>query len=107
MNTSVLNTLLVFYWELSHRYTDHISRRQHFVLLSWQLPVFRTPPFSHKVEKQMSRAYAQLLQKGKIALMEEDLVAVYFLGMLGALRGSSVEFVCHLQGFASIMKILK
>ena len=39
--------------------------------------------------------------------MEEDLLAGYFLGMFGAMTGKDEEFVCHLRGFVSILRILE
>lgn len=66
----------------------------------------RSSGTSALMEKQVSRVYQQLSKQKHSSLNEGDLLAVYLLGMLSALRSKPDEFLCHLRGFASIMKIL-
>ena len=62
---------------------------------------------SCSVDKHISRVRQHLIRKRYSSLNEGDLFAVYLLGMLSALRGKPEEFVCHLRGFLSIMKVLR
>ena len=67
----------------------------------------RPETLAGSVDEHVSRVYRHLIKKPDRTMNEGDLFAVYLLGMLGALRCRPNEFTCHLQGFASILKLLR